>query len=79
MDWSGLGSLTDVGWPTVTAMAIALAGLVAGSAIEGRLKRERELKEAEQAYRAAVASGDPDRIRIAAAGLRDARKRSGQA
>ncbi len=79
MDWSGLGSLTDVGWPTVIAMAIALAGLVAGSAIEGRLKRERELKEAEQAYRAAVASGDPDRIRIAAAGLRDARKRSGQA
>ena len=79
MDWSGLTSLTDVGWPTVIAMAIALAGLVAGSAIEGRLKRERELKEAEQAYRAAVASGDPDRIRIAAAGLRDARKRSGQA
>ena len=79
MDWSGLGSLTDVGWPTVIAMAIALAGLIAGSAVERRQKRERELKEAEQAYRAAVASGDPDRIRIAAAGLRDARKRSGQA
>lgn len=79
MDWSGLGSLTDVGWPTVIAMAIALAGLIAGAAVERRQKRERELKEAEQAYRAAVDSGDPDRIRIAAAGLRDARKRSGQA
>jgi len=79
VDWSALTNLPAVGWPTAVALAIALAGLIAGSAIEGRLKRERELKEAEQAYRAAVASGDPDRIRIAAAGLRDARKRSGQA
>lgn len=76
MDWSTLTNLPAVGWPTAIALAIALAGLLLGAMHEARRRIERELQDAEANYKAAVASRDPDRIRLAALRLRNARRRA---
>lgn len=76
MDWSTLTNMPSVGWPTAIALAIVLAGLFAGSIYESRKRREKELRNAEKIYRAAIASGDPDLIHIAAKRLRYAQRRA---
>lgn len=75
MDWSALTNLPAVGWPTAIALAIVLAGLLLGARYEARKHHAKELQDAETAYKAAVSSRDPDRIRIAAIRLRNARRR----
>jgi len=76
VDWSTLTNLPAVGWPTAIALAIALAGLLLGAMHEARTRHAKELQDAEANYKAAVASRDPDRIRLAALRLRNARRRA---
>jgi hypothetical protein len=76
VDWSTLTNLPAVGWPTTVALAIVLAGLLLGARYEARKRRAKELQDAEKIYRAAVYSGDPDLIAIAARRLRDARRKA---
>jgi FtsZ-interacting cell division protein ZipA len=76
MDWAGLTNLPSVGWPTAIALAIAMAGLMLGSWHESRKRRAKELQDAENDYKDAVASRDPDRIRLAAVRLRLARRQA---
>ena len=72
-------SLPEVGWPTAIALAIALAGLINANRDQASKRRARELQDPEKAKKDAVASRDPDRIRIAAMRLRDARRKAGAA
>jgi hypothetical protein len=76
VDWSTLTNLPAVGWPTAVALAIVMAGLLLGTRYEARKRRAKELQDAENDYRSAVDSRDPDRIRIAAIRLRDARRQA---
>lgn len=76
MDGFALTALTQLGWPAVIALAIILAIMLLLTRQERRKRHATEVQQAEEAYRAAVASRDPDGIALAARRLRDARRRA---
>ena len=72
-----LAALAKLGWET----ALAVAAIVAAAAVFREWRRRdaaaKEIPNAEEDYRKAVASRDPDRIRLAALRLRELRGRAG--
>jgi membrane protein implicated in regulation of membrane protease activity len=76
MEGFTLTSLTQLGWPAAIALALILAILLLIALQERSRRHEDDLHQAEEEYRAAVASRDPDRIALAARRLRDARGRA---
>lgn len=68
-----------LGWGTAAAVGMILVAAAVFRAWARRDAVARELKDAEQDYRKAVASRDPDRIRLAANRLRKLRGKAGEA
>ena len=71
-DW--LTSIPHVGWPTAITVIVVAAVAVWLYHVRKSEERKAELHAAENNYRAAVASGDVDRIHLAAKRLQHARK-----
>ena len=73
-----LSQYAALGWGTAAAV---LAILLAVAAFRSWARRDglcKEIADAEQDYRKAVASRDPDRVRIAAARLQKLRGKAGE-
>jgi hypothetical protein len=74
-----LSQFQSLGWGT----AVAVLAIAAMAALFRHWKKAdaagEELKNAEEAYKLAVGSGDPDRIHIAGKRLQDARRKAGGA
>ncbi len=77
MDW--LSSLPNVGWATAISLGVALAIYLINARHDALKERTNRVLQAEQDYRDAVASRDPDRIALAAQRLRDAQRHARQA
>ncbi len=79
MDGIDLTQFQGLGYGTAVAIVSIIAALAVMRRWRGRDEARKELENAQKAYRDAVASGDPDRIHLAARRLRDALSRVGDA
>lgn len=68
-----------LGWGTAVAVVAILVSAAVFRHWAARDRLRKEIADAEQDYRKAVASRDPDRVRLAAGRLRKLRGEAGEA